>query len=506
MKSAARAEGAIHARLGFLIKDSLVYGGASAISQAFSLITFPLLARHFSVAEYGVLDYFMVLSNILVTLFIFGQDSGVARYFYEYDDKKERCQLISESLVLQLAGMALILPLLWWSANWLAGLLRVAPGSVDLFKIVLLQLPFLLLINFSLNLLKWTFARTQYLIISIGFTVVRASMLAGALLALDVGIEEVLLISLATSVVFGALGILLVRSWLMRPTNFRYTSELLRFSMPIGGICVLAAASPTLERTLTEQLLGGEDLGLYSAGSKIAMLIGLAAAAFQTAWGPFSLSIHKLADAGQTYNWVLKLFAMFMCILVLALTLLAQSLINLLASNRYAGAAVIVFPLAMAMAIEATSWITEIGIGISKRSHLNLYGYALYVVATLVSILFLAPFLGLMGLALGVMIGHITKAFLNSWLAQRYYPLPWQYPHVVTVLGLTMIVGFVSFVIGQRWGDEANIVALSAGMIALIGLGWGVLLNVPERQSAIALMKKQFSKARSASKNPLKKT
>jgi O-antigen/teichoic acid export membrane protein len=269
--------------------------------------------------------------------------------------------------------------------------------------------------------------------------------------------------------------------------------------MPIGVVCVLAAASPTLERTLTEQLLGVVDLGLYSAGTKIAMLIGLAAAAFQTAWGPFSLSIHKLDDAGQTYNWVLKLFTMFMCVMVLALTFLAQPLINSLASNRYASAAVVVFPLAMAMTIEATSWITEIGIGISKRSHLNLYGYALFVVVSLASILFLAPALGLMGLALGVMIGHIAKAFLNSWLAQRAYPLPWQYAQVIAVLGLTMIVGFFSFGVGQIWGAEANIVALSAGMIAVIGLCWGVLLNAPERQRAIAFMRKQFSKAGCAS-------
>ena len=498
MKASVPTKKVIRNRLGFLIKDSVVYGGAAALSQAFTLITFPLLTRHFTVEEFGVLDYFMVLSNFLVTLFIFGQDSGVARYFYEYEDKKDRCQIISESLVLQVTGMVLILPLLWWSANWLIGLMPEVSGSVWLFKIVLLQLPFLLLINFSQNLLKWSFARAQYLILSVGFTIVRALMFAGALLAYDVGIEEMLLINLATSIVFGVFGIFLVRGWLMRPTNFRYTSELLRFSMPIGVICALAAFSPTLERTITEQLLGAGDLGLYSAGAKIAMLIGLAAAAFQTAWGPFSLSIHKLADAGQTYNLVLKLFTTIMCVIVLALTLLAQPLINLLASNRYASAAVVVFPLAMAMTIEATSWITEIGIGISKRSHLNLYGYALFMVASLASILFLAPALGLMGLALGVMIGHIAKAFLNSWLAQRAYSLPWQYAQIIAVLGLTMIIGFFSFGVGQFLGEEANIVVLSAGMLAVIGVSWRLFLNAPERLKAIAFIKGQFSKERCA--------
>jgi O-antigen/teichoic acid export membrane protein len=495
MKKATPAEEVIRTRLGFLFKDSVVYGGAAAITQAFTLITFPLLTRHFAVEEYGVLDYFMVLSSFLVTLFIFGQDSGVARYFYEYEDRADRCQIISESLVFQFAGLALILPLLWWVAEWLAGFLPEVPDNVRLFKIVLLQIPFLLLINFSLNLLKWTFARDQYLIMTMGFTVVRASLFAGAILVFDVGIEEVLLISLATSIVFGLLGILLVSDWLQCPKKFKYMKQMLRFSIPLGVICGIGAFSPALERTLTEQLLGASDLGLYSAGTKIAMLIGLIVGAFQTAWGPFSLSIHKLADAGKTFNWVLKLFAMFICVMVLVLNMLAQPLINLLASDRYAGAAVVVFPLAMGMAIEATSWITEIGIGISKRSQLNLFGYALFVVTTLACILLLAPVLGLLGLALGVMIGHIVKALLNSWLAQRAYPLPWNYAQVIAVFGLTLIVGFGSYGIGQRWGAQANTGALIAGMIAVLGLGWGVLLTTPERHRAIAYVMRKLSKA-----------
>ena len=494
MKKAAPTEEVIRTRLGFLFKDSVVYGGAAAISQAFTLITFPLLTRHFAVEEYGVLDYFMVLSSFLVTLFIFGQDSGVARYFYEYEDRADRCQIISESLVFQFAGLALILPLLWWAAELVTGFLPEVPDNVQLFKIVLLQIPFLLLINFSLNLLKWTFARDQYLIMTMGFTVVRASLFAGAILAFDVGIEEVLLISLGTSIVFGLLGILLVRGWLQFPKNFKYTKQMLRFSIPLGVICGIGAFSPALERTLTEQLLGASDLGLYSAGTKIAMLIGLIVGAFQTAWGPFSLSIHKLADAGNTFNWVLKLFAMFICVVVLVLNMLAQPLINLLASDRYAGAAVVVFPLAMGMAIEATSWITEIGIGISKRSHLNLFGYALFVVTTLACILFLAPHHGLLGLALGVMIGHIAKALLNSWLAQRAYPLPWHYPQVVAVFSLTLIVGFGSYGIGQRWGGPAYTGALFAGIIFVLGVGWEVLLTATERQMAMACMRRKFSK------------
>lgn len=82
-------------RLSFLLKDSALYGGAAAISKSFSIITFPLLARHFSIADYGIIDFFGVLASFIGILVIFGQDSAVARFFFEYEDKDKRQQLIS---------------------------------------------------------------------------------------------------------------------------------------------------------------------------------------------------------------------------------------------------------------------------------------------------------------------------------------------------------------------------------------------------------------------------
>jgi O-antigen/teichoic acid export membrane protein len=41
-----------------LFKDTFLYGGAAAFNKALSLITFPILARYFSVSEFGALDYY----------------------------------------------------------------------------------------------------------------------------------------------------------------------------------------------------------------------------------------------------------------------------------------------------------------------------------------------------------------------------------------------------------------------------------------------------------------
>ncbi|MBB5514554.1 O-antigen/teichoic acid export membrane protein [Rubricella aquisinus] len=468
-------------RLAFLFKDSVLYGGAAALSKAFALITLPLLVRHFTVAEYGVLDFFMVLIVFLTILFVFGQDSAVARYYYEYEDTRDRQQLISQSLAFQMAGIVGFLPVLWFAADWITGFMVDAPDRTTLFRIVLLHLPFMVLISFSQGLLKWTFERTKFLIMSVGFTAGQAGLLLIALYGYEVEVTGVLIASLINSVVFGILGLVLIKKWLVRPQNFKFLREMLPFAIPFGIICVVGALSPTLERMLTDTLLGTEQLGLYAVATKIALLIGLIVSAFQTAWGPFSLSLYKQADAAQTYNLVLKLFAIITCVGALTLTLISDFLITLLATDKYATASVVVFPLVFGLVVQATSWITEIGITLSKRSYLTIYSYTLMIIVTLSGIWLLAPIYGLLGVGLGVLAGHIVKALLASWLAQRSYKMPWQYGQIISIFVITMGVGLVAIYAEAVFSGMSSKLVLISGVLVISGTGWIFVLETEDR-------------------------
>lgn len=468
-------------RLRFLARDSLVYGGASAFNAAFSLITFPLLARHFSVADYGLVDLFGVAAGFLAIAFVFGQDSAVARFFYEYEDTDRRRQIVSQSLVLQLCVTAAVLPLLWLAAGYLGGILSDFSEAELLMKLVLLQVPFQVLVNFSQNLLKWTFSRTRFIVISMGSVVVRVLLLIVAVFWFDVGVVGVFVIVLVVQAGFGLLGTFLVRHWVTRPVDYGFLRELLPYALPYGVICSIAAFSPAMERSIVSGLLGGNDLGLYAAGAKVAMLIALPIQAFQTAWGPFSLAIHKEADAATTYNWILKGFTLAICSLVLVLTLLANPVIRLLASDRYAGAAVVVFPLAIGLAVQATSWITEIGIGLSKRSYLSLYVYGVFLVVSGLSIYSLAQSMGLVGAALGAMTGYIAKAVHATYLAQRAYRLPWPLKRVVVLIAFTLLVGLFGQAVSMSAGTFAGTLLLSLGLLMLSPMGWLWLFNHDER-------------------------
>lgn len=480
----------IRQRLRFLAKDSIIYGGASALNKAFALITFPLLARHFSVSDYGLIDFFTLIAGLLVNLFIFGQDSAVARFIYEYKDTAKRCQLISQSLLFQIGCLLIALPVLLSFADKLSHHLVDGRYTESLLKLILVQVPFLVISNFSQNLLKWTFSRTRFLFVSLGTVVMNMALLLVAVLVFHIGITGVFLVGLLVQVTFGLVSLYFVRQWLVWPENLSILRKMLPFALPYGAICCISAFVPALERSLVNAVIGSQELGLYAAGSKIAMLVSVVIMAFQTAWGPFSLAIYQEPDAAKTYNWVLKLFSVGASVAVLLLSAMGEGVIRILASERYSGAASVVFPLAMGLVIQATSWITEVGIAFSKKSHLNLYSYTIYLLVTGLAIVLFAKIFGLVGVAFGVMIGHCAKAVAASWLAQRVHPLPWQYRPAFLLMMCTVLFGLTAMWFRSRYDYNSTVLLYVIESVIIMFIAWNYTISSHERMSVINYIQK----------------
>jgi O-antigen/teichoic acid export membrane protein len=479
-------------RMSFLLKDSVIYGGAAAISKSFSIITFPLIARHFSTAEYGIIDLFGVVATLIGIMVVFGQDSAVARYFYEYEETDDRQQLISQSILFQLSfSLVVVAGLLLW-AKPMSDFLVNEPNALVYLKIVILQSPLFCLMNFSQNLLKWTFQRNQFLFISLGSTFLSVLLLLAGFYLIDIGIEGLLWIGFINYSIFGLLGLWLVRTWLVIPRNLYFMKELLIYAFPIGVMCVVGAFLPTLERWLTSHLLGLEELGLYGVGIRIATIVTLFVGAFQTAWGPFSLSLYKQSNAIETYNLVLKGFVLVMVPAALFLGAASLPVISMFATERYVAGAVVVFPLAMALVIQATGWITEIGIGISKRSYLHFYAYVAYVIVTVAGIYILAPMFGLVGVATGVILGHMAKTCIVSWLAQAVYPLAWCYEILLTYFILAFALGGVGLFLYIQFSAELGSVAYFIFSIIAFFLGVFILFSKKERERIVLLVSEKI--------------
>lgn len=164
----------------------------------------------------------------------------------------------------------------------------------NLILLIILQIPFFILINFSQNILKWTFQKSKFIIISVGSSFV---ILVGLILAFYFFEFTILFLEL--------LGLFFVRKWLCKVYKFTMIKDLVKYGYPFGIISLITAGLPFAERVIVLNSLSVYELGLYSIALKLTFFISLPIQAFQTAWGPFVYSNFKNEQMYGLFNYVL---------------------------------------------------------------------------------------------------------------------------------------------------------------------------------------------------------
>jgi O-antigen/teichoic acid export membrane protein len=183
-----------------------------------------------------------------------------------------------------------------------------------------------------------------------------------------------------------------------------------------------------------------EEVGLYHVGSSLAAFVALATGAFQLAWGPFAMSIHRRDDARQVYANVFIAYLWLTSALCTALTLFAPHAIRLLATQQYAGAASVVGLLSFGYVMIGLGYVASVGPLIAKTSGPT--GVAVTVAAALNILLnfLLVPRMGKTGSALATLLSQSVTPALLFYFAQKLYPIPYRFGAGAGLLALSALL------------------------------------------------------------------
>jgi O-antigen/teichoic acid export membrane protein len=474
-------------RLKFLFKDTVIYGGASAISKLFGILTFPVMARYFSIEDYGTIDAYNVLSALLVTLLVFGLDSSVARYFYQYEEVKEKKTVVSEALVVQIVLVFISIPFLFYFSDNISKFYSRRNDVKPLTNLIIWQIPFSLMINFSGNILKWNFKRTRYLIIQLGSTFFYVGSILIGIYFFKINIVDVFKIYLIIRLIFGVVGMIFIANWLTVDLRFNKIRPLLQYGAPYGVICVITSVLPALDRYFINEYLTRYDLGLYAAGTKVAYLIQFPIYAFQMAWGPFYLSLFKDPNASKTYNKVFSLFTIFICSVGLLIILFGKPVLLALAGAKYIEAGSIILPIVIGFIIMSMGWILGIGIDLALKSYLKLYSNICRLLVTWISILILIKPLGLIGVSIGFCFGYLISTALEAYLSYKTFNLNFELELPLFILVIVSCIGLVSNYASTN-NVTIDVIIRSFVFVFFLLFIWAIPLK---RRSLVTLLKKE---------------
>ena len=451
--------------LKFLFKDFIFYGLITSLNKLSVLVTFPFLARYFSVADYGKLDFLLSVINFLIVVTVFGQDSAVGRFIQDQKTSIGKKLIITKSLFIQLISLCILGIILLFSKNYMTKLFFFE--NTALFYIIILQIPLLLFITASENIFKWTFSRKQFFTVSV-LNVSIFFIATFFVIFYDKNIFDFFLIIIVGQFLLFLISFILVKKFISFSLgNFSF-SELIKYGLPFGLICTISIAVPIIERIFVKSIMSVHQLGLYAVAIKVSMCLAVLAQAFQTAWGPFSLNRYKNKNTKEVFNLTLLIFSCFMCFLVIFLSGFAKYIILLLASEKYTDAYILVFPICFGYAIQFIGWIFEIGIHISKKTYLILYGYFIYILTSIISLIFLSKSFGLIGVASSVFIAFIPKVVIDTIISVKVWRDIWEWKKVLLVLICTFFISLSLVVVSRYISDVYSILITIISLIIFL--------------------------------------
>ena len=433
-----------------LISDTFIYGVFHALVKGLNFITFPLLARHFSVADYGRFDFAMVIVNLVALLCIFGQDSALARYYYDVKKYSQRQTVVSQSLLIQMVFIALFFTSFFTFNK--STFFESLHSSFSPKETIILacQVPVYVLLNFTQNILKWSFQRIKFIVLSAGVVVAIMCLALVGILVFDFNMFEFFIGYFFIISFFALLGLWFVRHLLTFNWSDIYIKPLIIFGAPMGVIAVAIAFSPTLERSLLLLQQNPDMLGYYSIAAKIAMIMTIVLNAFQTAFGPFAYSILERQNVQKFYAQILRLFLFifgFFCLLLIALQ---PHLILWLVNERYSPAIWIAPALIMAMFIEGICGVVELSVSIAKKSYLFIGPTLLYFIVLLMVFYATSSMIGMGALIAGILAGQLVRLISITYISNSIYEGQWSY----ATLGFNLFYMLCALLIFFRFGRE----------------------------------------------------
>lgn len=469
-------------RLKFLIKDSVIYGGISSASKFLHIFLLPILTRLLSQEDYGIYDTLLIISNFALVLIIAGTDSSVARFFYETKDEEDKKELISQTLFIEI-GLSFLFSFILWIGSDL--ILRFYFGSniyaIEL-KILIISLPFIALVRFTQNVLKWIFKRKEFLFVSSGsiITTILLSIVFVTLISPE--IKYLFYAQLLSMSIYASVGLYCCREYLKFPVSLNTIIPQLKFGLPFTANNIITAFVPALDRYFISTFLGLGTLGVYAVGNKISQLSQIAINGFQIAWGPLAYSIMHEKNSKETYEKIFNYYVFFVAIFILSFTFISPFLIKILAAGKYSSAIFITLILLVSKLIGSISGISAIGIGLSKKTYLNLIASISKLIFTTIFIYCFINLWGILGVAIGILAGNIIYVIILNIFAFNVSEVRFSYLHPIVLIFMSFSLSILSLL---PKNFLLNFFITTTGMLLILSYGFYFLVGIEDKNKII---------------------
>jgi O-antigen/teichoic acid export membrane protein len=263
--------------------------------------------------------------------------------------------------------------------------------------------------------------------------------------------------------------------------------KLLNYGFPILIVGIAGMMSQGIDKILIPFLIPEsqqpmEQLGIYGANFKMAVLMNMFIQAFRYAFEPFFFARGNAKEDPLMYAKIMKYFVIFGLFIFLGMTVYIDFLKILIDKEYHEGLKVVPIIL-IANLIYGMYFTQSLWYKITDRTRYGAWQSIIEMVVAVSLNFLLIPIYGYMGSAVALLTSYMVVLTISYFLGQKYYPVPYNLKRI----GLYFTAAAALYSVSLMFADMHQLVKYTVGTL-LIGL-FAAIVFVFEKSELKGLFK-----------------
>lgn len=470
-----------------LAGETAIYGMSSIVGRFLNWWLVPYYSRIFLPEEYGVISNLYSYVAFLLVILTFGMETG----FFRYANKtKDASRIHSTSAFSLFASSFLFVIITYIFSGSIAGFLDFnnAEQYIQWLAIIVAldaatAIPFANL-RLEGKAIRFATLKLVNIFFNIAFNIFFLSVcphilesnpdsLIGNIYNPEFGVGYVFISNLLASLITLIMLIPEIRK-IKFTFDFRLFREMFWYSFPILLVGIFGMINQNIDKILIPELVPAnqnpmEQLGIYAANYKLAILMNMFIQAFRYSFEPFFFNHQKNSDSTLVYAQVMKYFVIFGLLIFLGITLFIDIFKIIIGSEYHSGLkvvpAVLMANLFMGIYFNLSLWYK-----LSDKTWMGAWIGGIGALLTIASNVLLIPPMGYMGSAYGVLICFVIMTVISYVIGQKYYRVEYDLKRILTYMAIAMGMYFVSEYAHFQWAimQYALNISLFSAFVVLV--------------------------------------
>ncbi len=410
-----------------IIKNSIIYLGSSIFSKAIPFLLLPIMTKYLSTEAYGILSIYLLFITLFTSLIGMNMQANISRNFHKVNQ---------EELSKYIGNILYILVFTFIMYQFILFIVDIFYDKLFTIDIYWYYLASFIALMMIINQLNLTILRNEerakiYGIFEVLNTAIKFSITVVLLICFYMGWESQVYGILVSSFLFAIIGYKYMkkRKYVTIALDKEKIKSILKISIPmipysLSGIVILMS-----DRLFIENMLGLEEVGLYSVGYSFGMIVVLFTDAFIKAWSPWFYR-QLTSESFEKKLLIVKysyIYFMGLLIITILVSMLSTIIFPYFVDNKFSEAKNFIIYIAIAFAFRGVYQIFfPYLVNLGKTNFLAISMFVAAIVNILFNYIFINQF-GTIGAAYSTILSFFVSSIMMLIYQQKNYKMPWLY-------------------------------------------------------------------------------